>query len=74
MILDLGQGKRFVVVPANLGFNYPMILLSDVSFWGEHADELDIWCESHGDNVRVRGMTVDFETDQYMSLFIMRWA
>lgn len=67
--------SRFVVsdpvVSASFGTKY-IVILSDLSFWLAHWEELESWCKSNG--CKTEGVTVNVPTDQLMTLFSLRWS
>jgi hypothetical protein len=52
--------------------NCILILLTDISFWAEHLEELDQWCSDH--LCTVKGMTVEIPNDATLTLFALRWS
>lgn len=69
------QSSRFVIaadyIVADLNVRH-LIVLTDMRFWSEHADQLAAWCETHG--ASVSGLTVEIPTDEILSLFVLRWS
>ena len=78
---ELGQGRRFTVVPTclitskshNL-VDQPMglVILSDYTFWMSHYDELQEWCNVNGGIVE--GMTVMVPDEKSLLCFLVRWS
>ncbi len=48
-----------------------LIVLTDIGFWAENADNLKSWCEEYG--CEQVGMTVEIPTDELYTLFCLRW-
>jgi hypothetical protein len=59
--------RRYIAVPETKTF-----FLADITFWAEHEQELDAWCEK---NFCVhKGMTVTALNDYGYILFGLRWS
>jgi len=76
-ILDDLKGKRFIVSPCylkeyGLDLGEHLVILIDYGFWVEHIDELTEWCEKN--QVKIRGMTLLINSDEKLSLFLLRWS
>lgn len=69
-ILMDGQRHRFVQIPSYAGS--PGFVLSDIGYWMEHYDELVEWIKTTSG--RVAGMTVEFDNEQDMILFLLKWS
>jgi len=65
------KSSRFVVVDPVLGFGSRTIVLADMYFWAKHHDELIDWCKLY--SVKPAGMTVQFNSEEQVALFILRW-
>jgi len=48
------------------------VVLTKLSFWVEHIDELTEWCKINGGIVQ--GMTVSFDTYEQLMMFKLRWS
>ena len=70
--LELGKGRRFAVAPAVLGFGL-IVILSDFVYWAGQVEALMAWCEQQH-QVKIVGMTVEFEREQELLLFILKWS
>jgi hypothetical protein len=58
---------RYIAVP-----NIKIFMLSDIGFWAEHEQELDLWCAK---NFCVRkGMTVTALNEYGYILFGLKWS
>jgi len=69
---ELGQGRKFILTPNHLGFGPNLILLSDYVFWSSNYAALEEWCERYGGTIA--GMTVNFDNQQEVAMFILRWS
>jgi hypothetical protein len=59
--------RRYIAVPDTKTF-----FLADITFWAEHEQELDAWCEK---NFCVhKGMTVTALNEYGYILFGLRWS
>ena len=73
-ILADWKRKHFAVVDARdwgMATDW-VVVLSSITFWSEHVDALQAWCEQHG--CQVQGMTVEIPTAQLVTLFQLRWS
>ena len=59
LIEDVYEGKHLIV-------------LTDIMYWAERAEELAQWCADVG--CRTSGMTVELDTDEQLTAFTLRWA
>jgi hypothetical protein len=66
--------NRFVVAPHYLLENVDqhVVILSDLTYWTEHYDELKAWCNQHGGEVA--GMGVTLPDAHTVTLFTLRWS
>lgn len=65
------KSSRFVVVDPVLGFGSRTIVLADMYFWVKHHDALEEWCQLH--TATIKGMTVELQSDEDLTLFTLRW-
>ena len=72
-ILAEWKAQRFVRVGFDL-LDKPaiVVVLTNLAFWLENADELNEWCSRYG--ATVAGMTVEFQNEKDLSLFALRWS
>lgn len=64
--------NRFVVAPAEYYDNSRrVVVLTDIPFWTEHADQLTAWCRLYG--CVQQGMTVEIASNSELTLFHLRW-
>jgi hypothetical protein len=68
--------NRFVVAPAYAyeadGKCVKLVVLTDIKFWADSADELLSWCNEFG--CTQKGMTVEFPEEDLLTAFCLRWS
>jgi hypothetical protein len=73
-ILGDWKKNRYILAPSNLTeSDHHLIILTDVAYWAEHADELIEWCNKT-QGVRTQGMTVEISDDKTLTHFILKWS
>ena len=74
-ILADWKTQRFIMVEYDIAKDDPvlMVILTDIAFWAEHVEQLDAWCE-HNPGAKRIGMTVEFDTTELLTLFVLRWS
>ena len=71
-ILADWKTERFIVADQTVhGYDNIIIVLCDIKFWNDHYAQLAEWCELYGG--RITGMTVELDTHELLSLFLLRW-
>lgn len=73
-ILADWKQRRFAVVDARswgMGTDW-VVVLSDISFWSQHAVDLKHWCDQH--DCQARGLTVEIPTEHLLTLFQLKWS
>ena len=67
------KDSRFVTVGYDL-LDGPetLVILSDISFWSLHEQELEAWCNQYG--AVQTGMTVAFPDEKTLTAFCLRWS
>lgn len=77
-IMQSWKEQRFIIAPAYLADGLQespdahLIVLTDISYWYNHYEELVHWCEEH--NCKKEGMTVDIPDHESLTLFCLKWA
>ena len=79
-ILESWSNSKFIIIDwldkdddlLNTSGNNKLVVLTDFSFWTERIEELDNWCLDNG--CRRKGMTVEFDTDDQLLMFCLRWT
>jgi hypothetical protein len=67
------KSNRFVLVDFELlGKPDLLVVLTDLNFWTNNTDKLLEWCDVYG--VRVKGMTVEFDNTEQLTMFCLRWS
>lgn len=72
-----GKEKFFVVPddlldPDQIGPGEILVVLTDVGFWAENADELMLWCKDN--DCVVAGMTVALGSKKSLTAFCLKWS
>lgn len=49
------------------------ILLSDYLYWAKYYDELTDWCNLHDARINMAGMVVTVDSEETLTLFLLRW-
>jgi hypothetical protein len=72
-ILAHWKTNRFVLADFEL-LSEPdrLIVLTDFKFWTNNLEELLAWCHQHG--ATVKGMTVEFDNEEQLTMFCLRWS
>lgn len=65
---------RFVVAPSVLleDPDEQVVILSDFTYWNDHYEELQEWCEQHG--AKVKGMGLTLPDAHTLTLFTLKWS
>ena len=67
------KSNRFVLADFELlGANDLLVVLTDIKFWTDNIEELLIWCDQYG--ATVKGMTVEFDNKEQLTMFCLRWS
>lgn len=71
-IMEDWKKHHFVIVEAALIdiTDANLVILTDVTYWNDHYDELQSWCLDY--EAEVRGMTVTM-SDPALTAFCLRW-
>jgi hypothetical protein len=64
--------NRFIVAGPELTDNDHLVVLTNIQYWNDHADELTEWCRNAPGTVQ-EGMTVVFNNDHALTMFLLRW-
>ena len=49
-----------------------LVILTDISYWIAHEQELTAWCEQHG--AEITGMAIAFPDKKTLTAFALRWS
>ena len=72
-IFEEWKNNRFIVVPDSLTTNDEhLIILTDIAFWNDNMDVLDLWCNEN--NCEIQGMVVVTGSAVAITAFCLRWA
>ena len=73
-ILEDWKRNRFILASKDLTeTSNHLIVLTDIKYWAEHADDLVEWCEKNP-KAQPQGMTVEIKDDKTLTHFILRWS
>lgn len=73
VLADWKRNRFIVADPFLVETTKHVIILTDINYWAEHADDLVEWCNLH-EGVKTQGMTVEIDNDKTLTLFILRWS
>ena len=76
-ILRGADGRRFIVSgPFDHEMPYHYIVIADITFWLKNEPAIYAWMDENLPRGRMhqQGMTVELETEEQVTAFIMRWA
>ena len=66
------KNKKFAIVDADLGFESPMVVLSDLLYWTGKWDEVQSWCNEHA--CKIDGTVVTMPDEKTLMLFCLKWS
>lgn len=73
-ILEDWKKNRFILADSALTeTDKHLIILTDIKYWAEHADELVEWC-NNTQGAYTQGMTVEISDDKTLTHFILKWS
>jgi hypothetical protein len=73
-ILEDWKRNRFILASHDLTeTDNHLIILTDIKYWAEHADELKEWCDRN-QGAYPQGMTVEISDDRTLTHFILKWT
>jgi hypothetical protein len=76
-ILDGANGRKFIASgPFDDEMPWHYLVIADISYWLKHEPEIYAWMDDNLPRGRLhqQGMTLEFETDEQLTLFVLRWA
>jgi hypothetical protein len=52
------------------------LVIADITYWLKNEPEIYAWMDDNLPRGRLhqQGMTLEFETDEQLTLFVLRWA
>lgn len=72
-IMQSWKDQRFVVTPQELlDAGEFLVILTDITFWNDHYEELKDWCDENC--CHQQGMTVVADNEQALTAFCLRWS
>jgi hypothetical protein len=72
-IFQSWKDRRFIIAAPDIVDNERIVVLTDVAFWTEHINDLIEWCNDTPGTTN-EGMTVVFDTDEALTMFVLRWS
>jgi hypothetical protein len=71
------DGRRFISAgPFDDEMPWYYLVIADITYWLKNEPEIYAWMDDnlpHG-RMHQKGMTLEFETDEQLTLFVLRWA
>ena len=72
-IFEGWKNGNFILAPRYLTEdNAILIIMTNLQFWIEHAEELELWCSER--NASVSGMTVVLGSEELLTEFYLKWS
>ena len=76
-ILRGADGRRFIASgPFDSEMPWYYLVIADITYWLKNEPEIYAWMDDnlpHG-RMHQKGMTLEFETDEQLTMFVLRWA
>ena len=72
-IFQSWKDNRFIIASTEITDGERIVVLTDTKFWVENLNELIEWCDNTPD-AQANGLTVTFNTDQALMMFVLRWS
>ena len=72
-IFQSWKERRFIIASPDIVDGERIVVLTDVAFWTEHINDLIEWC-SDTPGTTNEGMTVIFDSDEALTMFVLRWS
>jgi hypothetical protein len=76
-LLDGANGRRFIVTgPFDHEMPWHYLVIADISHWLKNEPEIYTWMEINLPRGRLHqvGMTMEFETEEQITAFLLRWG
>lgn len=76
VITDIFQSwkeHRFIIASTDITDGERIVVLTDMQFWVENLNDLIEWCDNTPGATN-EGMTVVFNTDESLMMFVLRWS
>lgn len=72
-IFEHWKKNKFITVDYDL-LDGPeiLVILTDISYWAEHEQELTAWCNQYG--AALIGMAITFPDKKTLTAFALRWS
>ena len=62
-----------IIVSDQKNENYRVVFLSNYVFWATHYEELREWSQQYS-GIKVRGMTVQIDSEELLTVFLLKWS
>lgn len=72
-IFQSWKERKFIVAAADITDGERIVVMTDIAFWLENIDDLTEWC-NNTPGAKTEGMTVLFDTDEALTMFVLRWS
>ena len=76
-ILRGADGRRFIASgPFDSEMPWYYLVIADITYWLKNEPEIYAWMDDNLPRGRMhqKGMTLEFETDKHLMMFLLRWA
>ena len=76
-LLDGANGRKFIATgPFDDEMPYYYMVIADITYWLKNEPEIYAWMDDNLPRGRMhqKGMTLEFETDKHLMMFLLRWA
>ena len=76
-LLDGANGRRFIASgPFDHEMPYHYIVIADIGYWMKNEDSIYSWMDDNLPRGRLHqtGMTIELETEEQVTAFLLRWA
>lgn len=67
------HGVKFIEAKMNAYTKAPLLLIADPSYWATNEGEIVDWFESSNIKYYLKGMVLEFESNEDRMMFLLRW-
>ena len=71
-IFEDWKKNRFVVADIKELYNGILVVMTDIKYWVDNAEELVEWCQEN--NCITKGMTIEIPDEETLLLFRLKWS
>lgn len=68
------QGVKFIEARTNAYSQRPMLLIADPAYWVKNETDIINWFISSNVKYYMKGMILEFESDEDKMMFLLRWS